>query len=61
MKWALKRERADREEFTVAFANLTQQQAARLLLVYRELEKEQERTVRPVPEVAGHIPGGFVI
>jgi hypothetical protein len=39
MKWKLNRERGDNEKFAVAFADLTKEQAKRLLLAYLELEK----------------------
>jgi hypothetical protein len=41
MKWALNRERADRK-YAVAFADLTKQQAERLLLAYLELEQAEK-------------------
>ena len=40
MKWALHKDRADRDKVTVAFAGLTKAQAAQLLLAYAEIEKQ---------------------
>jgi hypothetical protein len=44
MKWALNRERGDHEKFVVTFADLTKEQAKRLLLAYLEAEKANVAT-----------------